>query len=434
MTTTDTVKEKSIPQKRAAILLPLFITAIITTLVGLVIFGWSRFTRTTVPQMNAAVPLPVAAAANQDMYILARGWDGENAVLVLDPASGKVNRRFTAGYNAIVKLTADRGTLYIYNQGYSEDVIENGAVLAVDTSTGTQLWQVDVPGAPFGPPTRVAWLSTDEQHLYLLGSPDNLRPHIFVVNTQSQTLVNDFELPLPYPSNVDQAFPKAWKLPESETLVVVSRDKLFTFDLTSGQASNAFQLFDPDDIKRVPVNLPYNTFVWDGDIVPERQQLFLATSTQEILAVNLGSQPFTVQSVLSLPDGWQFAVIQPLLYHPDEEAIYIQVKRTDTPVNNGLEAEDVWVYDTNSWTQTVRLSLREQLINASIERADDSTNRRLDLTNYGLALSPNGQEIYSLSKGGVLQINGNSNGFLDGSWLNVYGEDLASYAEIFIVP
>ena len=434
MTTTDTIKE-NITRKRFAVSFPLFIAGIVTVLIGFVIVGWGRFTQTTMPQKNVAVSPPVAATASQDVYVMVLGWDGENTVLALDPASGKVNHRFAAGYHAIVKLTADRDTLYIYNQAYSENAtMLKGTVSAVDTNTGSQLWQVDIPGEPFGPSTEAAWLSADEQQLYLQGSPDNLHPHIFVVNTQSPTLLHDFELPLPYPSNIDQAFPLVRKLPWAETLIAVSRDQLFTFDLTSGQTSSAIELFDRNAINRVPLNLPYNTFVWDGTIALERQQLFLATSTQEILVVNLGSQPFTVTSVASLPDGWQFAVMQPLLYHPVEEAIYVQVKQTNTPIIDRLEAEEVWVYDTDTWTRSVRLNLQEDLASASVEDSQNSSAKNLDLTNYGLALSPDGQSVYSLNERGWLQINRDSDNRVYKNWLGINEEVLGPFAILSVVP
>jgi hypothetical protein len=216
--------------------------------------------------------------------------------------------------------------------------------------------------------------------------------------------------------------------------MVVSRDQLFTFELTSGQTSSAIELFDRNAINRVPLNLPYNTFVWDGTIALERQQLFLATSTQEILVVNLGSQPFTVTSVASLPDGWQFAVMQPLLYHPVEEAIYVQVKQTNTPIIDRLEAEEVWVYDTDTWTRSVRLNLQEDLASASVEDSQNSSAKNLDLTNYGLALSPDGQSVYSLNERGWLQINRDSDNRVYKNWLGINEEVLGPFAILSVVP
>lgn len=177
---------------------------------------------------------------------MVQGWNGQNTVLTLDPASGEVKQRFEAGYNAVVALTVDKSTLYIYNQAYSGDEIRRGAISAIDTGAGKILWQTDIPGGPFGPSVRSAWLSTDERRLYVEGSPDNSHAyifgvdtqklpvlidesgqwieHIFVVDTQTGRLLHDFELPLPYPANVDQASPRIWKLSWAETLVVAARD------------------------------------------------------------------------------------------------------------------------------------------------------------------------------------------------------------------
>src|SRR5574341_149875 len=319
--TTDTTQENS---RKAGLHLPylLFASVLVIGLLMLAFPGIGEYIRSNVLRVQSTSLPQAPVVTKAEVYIVVQGWDGQNSVLALDPDSGEVKRRFEAGYNAIVKLTANKHILYVFNAAQ---------LSAINADTGATLWTVSLPGSPFGQPTEGAWLSADEELIYLQGSPDNFHPHIFAVDTHTGTLMHDFELPLPYPSNEDEAFPMAWKLPWDEKLVVASRDQLFTFDLTSGQTGDAIKLFGPNSIYRVPLNLHQTTFVWDGVMDPEAQQLFLATSTQEILVVDLNTQPFTVRSVVVLPPGWQYAVMQPLLYHAAEKAVYMQVRRSDAP-------------------------------------------------------------------------------------------------------
>lgn len=416
---------------------PLLISIFVITLLTLVVLGIGEYIRSNVLQFPKSESLPqVPLVTKQETYIMVQGWDGQNQVLALDPASGKVNRRFEAGYNTAVKLTADRHILYIYKQSEVAawpDLFVTGVTSAIDTNTGAVLWEANIPGSLYGSPTSSAWLSIDEQHLYLQGNPGvGLNPHIFVVDTEQGTLLRDFELPLPYPANINMAFPLAWKLPWSETLLVVSRDQLFTFDLTSGRKSDTVQLFGLDSIQRVPLNLPHTTYVYSGAVDPETRQLFLVTSTQEIFVVDLNTRPFMVTPVAALPTGWQFASLQPSLYNPADKTLYVLVKQSETPLINGLEAEEVWGYDTITWTQQSHLNLQEQLANLPGNLTDNSVGR--DLTNYGLALSPDGQTVYSINRRGLLNITQDVRSRLQGTWLNIDGEDPDSFALKFVVP
>lgn len=426
-----TVKKNSLKRWLGSSLF-LFAGALITVVFAL---AWRTYVGPyEAPEANGAPPLQAPPVTSGDLYMIVQGWDGLDSVLVLNPNSGKVNRRFEAGYNAAVKLTADKRTLYIYSQAHSEDETSKGATSAIDTGTGKMLWQVNIPATPFtGSPVTGVWLSADEKRLYLQGSPNNSVPHVFVVDTQTGILLHDFELPLPYPSNASQAFPRVWKLPWAEALVVASRDQLFTFDLASGKISDSIRLLTPESIERVPKNLPRATFVWDGALDPDTRQLFLATSTQEIISVNLNTQPFTFKPVANLPAGWQFAVMHSFLLHAKEKAIYVQVKRADTPIVNGLEVEEVWVYDTTTWTRKSSLSLRELIANSPTNPAQSDSSSDLDLTNLGLALSHDGQNVYSLTRQGLWRLNQALSGKLNEAWLNV-GEKDQAIALIFVVP
>lgn len=404
----------------------IFLAAVITVLLVLPILTLDIHIQSLVSRSNTA-PV-IQTPPDNDMYLVIQGWDDMNSVLAFDQSSGEVSKRFDVGYNAAVKLTTDKRFLYSYNQSLDGDEA-GGVVSAIDTSANTMLWKVNIPGIPFvGHPGVGAWLSTEENLLYLQGSPDGLFPHIYVVDTQTGGLLHDYEIPLPYPSNVDQAFPLAWKPSWAEMLVVVSRDQLFSLDLSSGQASNPIPLFDSESVNRVPVNLPHTAFVWNGALDPDTQQLFLATSTQEILSVDLNTQPFTLKPVAALPSEWQFAVLQSFLVHPQRRTVYTQVKREDTPIIDGLEAEEVWGYDIATWEQKDSLNIIDQFANAPKPAENGS-----DLTNYGLVLSADGQSVYSLTSRGILKIDQDDSGNLNGTWLNVEGLD-TEFASIFVVP
>lgn len=431
MTTTDTTQENK-HQPGLHLTYLLLASILVITLLILTVLSLRKYIPLSGLQAQSTSIPQAPEITDGDLYMMVQGWDGYNHVLVLSPNSGKVNRRFETGYNAVVKFRADKHILYVYNQGYSESATNlKGGVSAIDAHSGALLWQATIPGEPFGPSTNSAWLSADEQHLYLMGSPDNFHPHIFVVDTATGTMLHDFELTLPYPSNADMAFPLAWKLPWNETLVVASRDKLFVFDLISGQASDVTQLFGSDSNQRVPLNLPHTAYVQNGAVDWETRQLFLATSTQEILVIDMHTTPLTVTSAAVLPVGWQYTIMQPFLYHPTEKAIYVQVRRSDEPdIFGGLIAEEILRYDTTTWVQTDRLDLRERLTRIP-NLANENSNK--DLANYGLALTADGH-VYSLSRQGLLRLSLEHDGrSLNGTWLNMREVGM-DFARIFTIP
>ncbi len=236
---------------------------------------------------------------------------------------------------------------------------------------------------------------------------------------------------MPYPVNVDEAFPLILKMPWAETLVVISRNQLFTFDLASGKANSAIVLLDLKNIQRVPANFPMTAFAFDGVIDPNSRKLLLATSTQEILSVTLDTQPLMVDHVVSLPAGWQFGIRRPILLHPTEKALYIQVKRNDTPITNGADVDEVWLYDNASWTMTSRLSLRELIANSSPKTAQNNS-----VTSYGLALSSDGQSVYTLAPDGLLPVKRDPASRPNINWLRVpeLSSSAAWYAWYTFVP
>ena len=120
------------------------------------------------------------------------------------------------------------------------------------------------------------------------------------------------------------------------------------FELTSGEISSEITLFDARSIDRVPKDLPLGLFVQDGVLDQEKRQLFLASSPQEVISVDLTVQPFQVETVLSIPPGWQFGGSAILLFEPKERDLYVQVKNEDTFILNGMESDEIWIYSSDN--------------------------------------------------------------------------------------
>lgn len=330
--------------------------------------------------------------------------DALDRVLVINTGSGNVRQSFEAGYNAAVKLTADRRILYVFHEPVNLSR-RAGVVSAIAIDSGDVLWKTNIPSFPFGASaTEGVWLSADEQHLYLVGSPDEQAFHAFVVDSQTGRIDHDFELTLPYPST-DMGFPRMWKVPWTESLVVASRDQLFTFDLRLGRQEPAISLAATVDLKRVPKDVPPMVFVQDGTLDPQSRQLFLAISSQEIVAVDLKAQPFTLTSVLRLPPEWRFGGQGIVLLHPGQRTMYIQVKRDRTPAVKGPEVDEIWAFDQASWVQSTRWQLADLMTSSHGEDSWDA-NR----INYGLALGHDGQTMYALLPTGLLWLNRDSHG------------------------
>ena len=247
-------------------------------------------------------------------------------------------------------------------------------------------------------------------------------------------MINDLEIPLPYPPNEDAAFTQIWKLLWAETLIVVSRDQLFMFELTSGEISSEITLFDARSIDRVPKDLPLGLFVQDGVLDQEKRQLFLASSPQEVISVDLTVQRFQVETVLSIPPGWQFGGSAILLFEPKERDLYVQVKNEDTFILNGMESDEIWIYSSDNWKNQFQWSFREH-IPALVESISDGNNHiGSDLTSYGLTASDDGR-VYLLSPHGLIPvIRGLTNSQLRADSIVVKNADFSSALRYFVVP
>lgn len=406
-----------------------FFSAVIIAIVLFAFAGVSWvYIQPHVTASEGASGMQAVAPMRNPLYLIVRRANRlnsvlESSVLVVDPTSGKVIKSFDAGYNAVAKLTTDKRILYIFNQPLTGN---EGALSAIDPLTGAVLWKAILPGWPaVGLPTDGIWLSSDEKLLYLQATVGGLTLHIFAMNAATGAFVHDFVLQTPYATNV--AFPRTWKLPWAEMLVVVPRDQLFTFDLASGKSGNSINLVDPPSVQHIPRNFPKGYYVQDGAIDPDTHKLILATAPQEIVSVDLNQQSFTSKRVFSLPAGWLFGGGSLVLANSKEKALYVQVKHTDTPVLNGTEAEQVWTLDTTTWTQKSQLSLRDQLA-----KFTNSSVSNVDLRNYGLFLSNDGQSVYALASSGFIRMNHDASGNLNGNWLDL-GAQLQSLSWYGIV-
>lgn len=404
----------------------------IAVLSAMIALAFGVRTQALEPNLRDQLSAPVDQVGNDNLYLVTQAWDGINRVLVFDPTSRTVIRTLNAGYYGTVRLTANRSTLYVYHRSDNPNNTEQGVLSALDTQSGSSQWQVTLPGTPFsGVPTSAMWLSVSESFLYLEGSPDGLHPHIYTVDTQRRLLQSDWELPLPYPANASMAFPQIWKLPWTDSLAVASRDQLFLFDPSTGRPTAPINLLGPDSATRTPLNLPSPAGVWDGAVDVTNRRLYLSTSTQEILMVDFASQTPKVTPVVSLPGGWQFAVLQSIVVRPQHNVLYVQLKQQSTQVANGLEVEEVWGYDISSWKLIARLDLR-QLLGNPPATPEPPTPSQPDLTDYGFALSANGSDLYTLPHRGLILLTTESDGRLIGSRLNAtFGED---FSLMFGVP
>lgn len=364
--------------------------------------------------LGMASAMEITTSPNDNLYLVVRAGDNSgDRIVELDQKTGKVKQSFTTGYNTAVKLTANKQIVYVFREPLDRAAEGKGSLSAIDSRTGKALWQIKLPGWPFvASPSEGAWLSTDESRLYLLATPDGFKPHIFVVETQTRKLVRDVEISLPHP--VFEFFPRIWKAPQSEALFIISRDQLFTYDLVSGEASSAVDLVDPASRGRIPQNFSKGFYIQDGVIDAEARELLLATASQEIVSVKLDTTPFTVKRLASLPEGWLFGGSHLLTVSPKEKTVYVTVKRANTPILNGIEAEEVWVFDRADGAWRARLSLREGIANFTNRPAAN-----VNLTNYGLFLSPNQRNVYVLAPNGLVHLSRDRSGSLNTSWVNI---------------
>jgi hypothetical protein len=353
-----------------------------------------------------------------DLYLLAHRSDGFNSLLRLDPESERVEQIYQAHGGSAMVATRDKQRVYVYDEARP---IPQGSLSLVDAQDRAVIWEVKVPSFPWvGPLGQGAWLSTNEKRIYLLGTGDDLHHlHIYTFDTQTAALIGDFELKLPYPANEFDAAPVVWKLPWAETLIVACRDQLFSVDLTSVSSGTPMTPFRPDDIGRVPLNLPHTLYVMDDDLEPQSRRLFLATSGQQILSVDLTAEPITIDTVFSLPPDWQFAGFDPLAVDARNRGAYVQVKREDTPIKSGLEVEEIWMLDMTQWTQVGRLNFREHGPFLQTGTRQPAQPMESYPEGFGLAWSEGEGRTLFLTQRGLLSLGRGPGQELDGRWVAI---------------
>lgn len=337
-------------------------TGLALVVIGLGVATFVRgYAVTTIPgEINS--PSSIAAMHSQkvegvsalqianESFLIATDADMSGRLLALDHGTKALRKVADLGVNAIARMSSDKQTAYIFDQDPLQSMAWTGGLYAIDVKDGKRLWDVAIPGIPFGPTGPVnsgMWTSVNGELLYLQGSRDGTNPLIFVVDIVTRRLIREVEIPLPYPPTMDNAFPAIWKMPQSEALIVASRDKIFTVDLETGVASAASELFSADSISRIPSDLPRYPCVSAGLISADGSRLWLATTTQEILQVNLEEKGLTVSRVVALPTGWRFATVNPIAADAHSGRLYIAT--TDSV--NADRVTQIWQYDTTSWSQ-----------------------------------------------------------------------------------
>lgn len=328
-------------------------TVIMLIPVLLVLAGLSAARVPTLP-----VPSGLAAqdGANNIFIIEEQIESGAYRLLVVDPASFEVQQSRPVGDRPQARVSADRRTLYLVDTDWDTN---RHTLSALDTTTLEARWHIDLPvvrSSFVARPNDGLWLSADGQFVYLAATIDEVVPHITVIDTHAHTIVREFHIPLPYPAT--WRFPVIHQVPWLEQLAVVSGDRLFFVDLRDGQHSDQYLLPFFQDTDRIPQNLPQGVMLtYAGMIDPLAQQLVLTTTAQDIIVIDLAAGAVTPRRVLTLPAGWQFSSFMPPQLQPEEETIYLPVRRTNART---AEPEEVWIYDTRSWTQQARVALDSQ--------------------------------------------------------------------------
>lgn len=373
-------------------------------------------------------PLAAALVAQEkqpSLNLVATYGQIQSTLLIVDPSSGVVKQKFQAGYNSSIALSTNQ-VLYTFSQIFPNQK-STGLLSARDTRSGQGLWQISLANWPFASTrTNGIWLSADEQTLYLLATPDGFHLHLLAVATPSGALRQEFEFTLPYPANT--AVPRMWKLPWAEMLVVGDRNQVFTFDLTTGQVSASVNIVNPPSVSRIPRSFPAAYYLMAGVLDAQRRQLILATAPQEIITVDLTTQPFTLKTVYRLPEGWLFGGSNILTLNPSENRVYLLVKRVESPILGGREADAIWTLDRNTWQPVSQLDIKGE-----IARVTGLAPAKVNLENYGVYLSPDEQRTYFLASNGLLRLAQDSSSKLFGTWLTVQ-EDLSLILDLEVIP
>lgn len=392
-----------------------------------------NITRTHRAVEESALGEPLPASTTTDIYLVAYRADGINSLLKLDTASGRVEPIYEASPGSVMLSARDGRGVYVYDG--RQPAGPEGRLALVDALDSSVVWEVSVPWFPWCcQPDQGLWLSTDGRRIYLLGAGDGLNPDIYTVEIETATLVEEFRVELPYPANIVGASPQAWKLPWADALIVASLDQLFQVDLEAGISAAPLAVFNPEDIERVPSNWSRGLYVRDGYLDPHDRRLYLAASSQEILAVDLTTEPIAVETVFSLPSGWQFAgLFSQLIVDAERNSAYIQVRRNETPRTGGPEVDEIWRMEMSStWRRAERASLHEHgPFKGDLQRDQAAAPYS---QSFDLGLFRDGNEVFTLTQRGLLVFGRQLSELSSGRWIDIEWEDIPELFWYALVP
>jgi hypothetical protein len=313
-------------------------------------------------------------------------------ISVIDAITGETQFDFSARYKPTVATSPDGSILYIVDTfltgGLGGDMVH--ALTALDIQSGLVIWEVDLPGqrgAYMGSASTGLWTSVDGRFIYvLMGSgQDLLEPRIVVVDASAHQVAREMSVLLPHDPR--EHWPQFWKLGWTEKLVITSWNQIFSVDLVSGQTEAAVALpgFDDRAQLRIPKNLNQIVEVEGGAIAEQSRQLYLVTSAQDVLTVDLDAA-LTANQLFTLPGDWEFGITQPVAVSADGQFIFLGVRQVSSPIYSGRFAEEVWAYNTANWN---RLGIVRPTVVSETFVEDQAF--------VGMALSRDGRLLYTVS-------------------------------------
>lgn len=343
---------------------------------------------TPTPTSKAAMPglaprpktVSESNASPEYLYIIAPS-DVVSRLIVLNSSTFTVKAQHSVRRYPFFLPSPDPQYVFVLDNWVAESTRAEGQDLAmIDIETGKAVWTTPLPGRRPGylsiPFQDEMWISKDGRFVYVIMDRYPLR--LIVLDSSNGHIIREI--------NAGLNSTKMWKLSWSETMVVATgRDprvseivpiNLVLLDLKSGDYQTVLKVPGSEDRSPVPRNLSQEVFVIDGDFVEETRTLYLATSRQEIVRVQLQAQP-TAEKVLKLPNGWQFMATDALTLSRDGERIYLGVRLISSPNPSGLLGEEVWAYD----------AITRQKV-GNVNPTDSFLNMRL---------SQDGQRLYALN-------------------------------------
>lgn len=279
-------------------------------------------------------------------YYVVGSWSGDG-IVAIDSSSGSIQTTFKTFDSPSAALSQDNSTLYVFHTDFDNVRLGGDSkhlFSAYDVTTGRVLWQTEIMGWRVPYEASRIWLSGDSKYAYLtMGATSGQADPVFVsVDLATHVVTNQLRVTLPYDSRL--YWPRFWKMPWSDQVVLISYDKLVLADLSRGTINQVGTLpsFDNEWTRaRIPKTLDQRIQVIAGDIAERSRRLYIATTAQEILEVNLAEE-FQIKHLYSLPEGSQLTDRKSLLPTADGQSLYLSVQQTSS-IN---AAGEVWLLDT----------------------------------------------------------------------------------------